>query len=59
MINCSNKFAAMNIMCFINVYLIKDTGYNLRNLRKRKHLFSLPRKDDRNFISRVLFHDIV
>ena len=34
----------------------KDTGYNLR---RRKHSFSLPSKDDRNVISRVLFHDIV
>ena len=34
---------------------VKTTGYNLR---PRAHAFELPEKDDRNFISRLLFSNI-
>ena len=33
----------------------KITGHNLR---KRKHNYSLPQKDDRNFIQRMLYRDL-
>ena len=33
----------------------KSTGYNLR---PRAHVYELPKKDNRNFMSRVLYSDI-
>src|SRR6218665_2959954 len=34
---------------------VKSTGYNLR---PRAHAYELPKKDNRNFMSRVLYSDI-
>src|SRR6218665_1501785 len=34
---------------------VKSTGYNLR---PRAHVYELPKKDNRNFMSRVLYSDI-